>query len=172
MANPVSAWRDRVVGLLIRTRAGETPAFAAAQPGTSPLTQSDALVGLVLKAFMFTLFWSIAFYFFLSYMPTFARRQLQMPESSAIWVNTFMLAVYIAAVSCAGLASDRFGRTPVLMQAASALRCCATPWRNRASHSTCWPSSCLLSHWPCILSWLPRPSPRCSRPGIGRKERP
>jgi MHS family proline/betaine transporter-like MFS transporter len=106
------------VGYLIRKKVGETPAFLRATAPGAEQQQATTTSGLIYRAyqaFMFTLFWSVGFYFFLSYMPTFASRHLGVAGPTAIWVNTFMLVVYIAAIPFWGLASDRLGRKPILL---------------------------------------------------------
>jgi MHS family proline/betaine transporter-like MFS transporter len=107
------------VGFMIRRSVEETPAFdrvANAPSGAARLEAAPVnLTGLVVKAFLFTLFWSVGFYFFLSYMPTFAQRELKLDGSSVFWINTFASAVYLMAIPAFGAASDFLGRKPVLL---------------------------------------------------------
>jgi len=104
------------VGFIIRRSVDETPVFEKVQhTAAAPRAGSAKSLKPVLQAFCFTLFWSVGFYFFLSYMPTFAQRQLKLDGSTVFWISTAASLAYIACIPVFGAASDRFGRRPVLL---------------------------------------------------------
>jgi MHS family proline/betaine transporter-like MFS transporter len=112
------------IGFFIRKSVSETSVFHAAAAEAAGATIGDAMTGTphdstlsrrVVQAFLFTLFWSIGFYFFLSYMPTFAQRQLKLDGPTVFWISTLANFFYIACIPVFGALSDRFGRKPVLL---------------------------------------------------------
>lgn len=104
------------IGFLIRRSVAETPAFdKAAKQEFAEILPRGSLAPMIAKAFLFTLFWSVGFYFFLSYMPTFAQREMKLDSSAVFWLNTLASVVYIATIPLTGALSDRIGRKPVLL---------------------------------------------------------
>jgi len=110
------------VGLYMRRNIEETPPFKAA-------IQQDAKHGvasgprgwrLAARAFGFTVLWTIAYYIFLSYMPTFLQKHAGLDRTQALWSNTAALLVLVVAVPAAGALSDRIGRKPLLLASCAA----------------------------------------------------
>ncbi|MHB1192932.1 MAG: MFS transporter [Longimicrobiales bacterium] len=92
---------------------------ATASPAPGP-------VGLAARAFGFTVLWTVSYYIFLNYMPSFTERHAQLSRAQALWSNTVGLVVLVVAIPLWGRLSDRLGRRPLL------LACCAAfvvlPW--------------------------------------------
>lgn len=106
------------VGVYIRRNVDETPSFKAAQSGELPVAasnESGPLLGL--RAFGFTIFWTVAYYTLLSYMPTFTQKFGGLTQTEALWANTIGLITMVCCVPLFGLLSDRIGRKPVLLTA-------------------------------------------------------
>jgi MHS family proline/betaine transporter-like MFS transporter len=117
------------VGLWMRRTLEETPAYRAAHAGEdAPPTGSGASrpVSLAAQAFGFTVLWTVSYYIFLNYMPSFTERYASLSRSQALWSNTVGLLVLVAVIPLWGRLSDRVGRRPLL------LTCCAAfvvlPW--------------------------------------------
>jgi MHS family proline/betaine transporter-like MFS transporter len=103
-----------------REAQAERPAAAEHRPaGTSPV----ALAG---RAFGFTMLWTISYYIFLNYMPSFTARYASLTASQALWSNTLGLVVLVGAIPFWGWVSDRVGRRPVLL--ACCLAFLVVPW--------------------------------------------
>ncbi|HET6182266.1 MAG TPA: MFS transporter [Acetobacteraceae bacterium] len=119
----VAAWGWRVpfllgivlaiVGVWLRRNVDETPAYReAAEAGAAPA--KGAFVA-ALRAFGFTIHWTVAFYILLSYMPTFTRLHGGFTAAEALWSNTIGLVVLMILVPIFGAVSDRIGRKPLLL---------------------------------------------------------
>ena len=100
-------------GMWIRRSVGETPAFRRAHSANAK-TQTGAPLKAASKAFMFLIFWSIGYYVFLTYMPTFSTHNLHIDAKDAIRSNTIALLVYVCVIPFFGWLSDRIGRRPLL----------------------------------------------------------
>lgn len=104
------------VGIYMRRNIDETPAYrrvvdAPADAGsdtTSPFV-------LAARAFGFTILWTVSFYIFLSYMPTFTQKFAGLSRPAALWSNTAGLLLLMIAIPIMGLLSDRIGRKPLLL---------------------------------------------------------
>ena len=70
---------------------------------------------LVARAFGFTILWTVAFYIFLTYMPTFTKTYVHLSESKALWSNSVGLIAVVLAIPLVGHLSDRVGRKPLLL---------------------------------------------------------
>jgi len=113
------------VGFYIRrhTEEGQEFAqeFAQARTGSllaEPLRQHGRAI---LAGFGITITWTVATYFFLLYMPTFAVRELKIAQSAALTANGIGLALVLVLAPCFGLLSDRIGRRVLLVGAAAAI---------------------------------------------------
>jgi MHS family proline/betaine transporter-like MFS transporter len=74
----------------------------------------DPLV-LATQAFGFTILWTVSFYIFLSYMPTFTQRYAGLSRAAALWSNTAGLLLLMIAIPYFGHLSDKYGRKPFLL---------------------------------------------------------
>lgn len=107
------------VGLYMRRTIEETPAFTRAQQTSAAATDDVSPLRLAGRAFGFTVLWTVAYYIFLNYMPTFTERYANLTSAQALWSNTLGLVVLVLAIPAMGHLSDRVGRRPLL------LACCA-----------------------------------------------
>ncbi|MGG5823598.1 MFS transporter [Falsiroseomonas sp. HW251] len=110
-----------VLGLLgqyMRRHVGETPAYEAAPAqGSSQADLPQPRSGWppAARAFGFTIFWTVSYYVFLNYMPTFTRTQVGLSSQESLWANTIGLVALVVLIPLTGLLSDRFGRKPLLL---------------------------------------------------------
>ncbi|MDE2515036.1 MAG: MFS transporter [Rhodospirillales bacterium] len=104
-----------LIGGYLRRSVQETPAYRAAEaaPEKAAPVASGARAGL--RAFGFTIHWTVAFYILLSYMPTFTRQHGGMTASQALSANTIGLLVLMVLIPPFGALSDRVGRKPLLL---------------------------------------------------------
>lgn len=142
------------IAFVIRMATDETPLFKAAVANTSapaapaaadpaqtsaavlsaaqtstPASRADLSTNAlrrILRAFLFTMFWSVAFYFFLTYMPTFLQREFNVAASDSLWINTIAMVFYICIIPIAGALSDKYGRKPLLIS--SCVGFIVLPW--------------------------------------------
>jgi MHS family proline/betaine transporter-like MFS transporter len=106
-----------VVGAYMRQNVDETPSYEASRQATA---SQPAAAGFPLgaRAFGFTIFWTIAYYTLLVWMPSFTQRFAGLSPSQALWSNTIGLIAMVIAVPCWGALSDKVGRRPILMASA------------------------------------------------------
>jgi MFS transporter, MHS family, proline/betaine transporter len=107
------------VGMWMRRNIDETPAYRAVASETAVETPAAAPpvspYVLALKAFGFTVLWTVSFYIFLAYMPTFTQRYVGLTRATALWSNTAGLFLLMLAIPFFGILSDRVGRKPLLL---------------------------------------------------------
>jgi MHS family proline/betaine transporter-like MFS transporter len=106
-----------VVGAYMRQNVDETPSYEASREAVA---SQPAATGFPFgaRAFGFTIFWTIAYYMLLLWMPTFTQKFAGLSPSQALWSNTIGLIAMVIAVPFWGALSDKVGRKPVLMASA------------------------------------------------------
>lgn len=125
-ADQIDAWAWRIpfllgilllpVGLWLRRGIGETPRFEAEQHGeTSGLADLGSPIGLMARAFGFTILWTVSYYIMLTYLPTFTQRYAGLSATESLWSNTIGLVVLVLVIPLMGALSDRVGRKPLLL---------------------------------------------------------
>lgn len=109
------------VGFYIRKHTQEAEEFqrAVRERTSSPLGTALRLHGRsIFAGFGITITWTVVTYFFLLYMPTYAVRQLQVPQANALLANSIALLVLLVLAPAFGALSDRIGRRPLLLGSA------------------------------------------------------
>lgn len=112
------------LGWYLRRSIEETPIFeqvaadpavtrSIVEPGGSSWLSGAQTLGL-------SIVWTVSFYVFLSYLPSFLPKHTGVSPATALWANTAGLMVMLVAIPCWGCLSDRFGRKPFLLTAAAA----------------------------------------------------
>jgi MHS family proline/betaine transporter-like MFS transporter len=104
-----------LVGQYMRRNVGETPAYREAQAETAVAAPATSGWVLGARAFGFTVLWTVSYYIFLNYMPTFTRNQVGLGPSEALWANTFSVLILVVLIPLTGWLSDRVGRKPLLL---------------------------------------------------------
>ncbi|MEA2742900.1 MAG: transporter, family, proline/betaine transporter [Acetobacteraceae bacterium] len=122
-ADAVNDWGWRVpflvgglfgpIGLWLRRRVDETPPYREVVAEGDAAEASTFNHGL--KAFGFTVLWTVSYYVFLTYMPTYTRTQLHLTAAQSLWASTASLLVLVALVPLMGALSDRIGRKKLLL---------------------------------------------------------
>lgn len=101
------------IGLWLRREVDETPPYREA------VAEGDAAeastIGHAARAFGFTILWTVSFYVFLTYMPTYTRTQLHLSPAQSLWASTASLLALVVLVPLMGALSDRIGRKKLLL---------------------------------------------------------
>ncbi len=81
---------------------------------------------------------SVGFYTTFVYSAIWLHKIAQVPESTALGINTAAMALLLVVSPLAGLASDRYGRRAVLAWAGGGLALLAYPLMALMAHATAW----------------------------------
>ena len=103
------------VGLYMRRNLEETPAYENLKATPAPADDGPSGFALAAKAFGFTVIWTVSFYIFLAWMPTFAQTQLKFSRAESLWAGTIASLVLMICIPLMGALSDRVGRKPLLL---------------------------------------------------------
>ncbi len=119
----ITAWGWRIpfllgivlalVGGYLRRNVEETPVYRAAD--RTALPEPGVAMRAALRAFGFTIHWTVAFYILLAYMPTFTHQHAGVGGAAALWANTIGLVLMTVLIPIFGRLSDRVGRRPLLL---------------------------------------------------------
>ena len=101
------------IGGWLRANVDETPVYRAAT--AQPAAQTESGFVPALRAFGFTIHWTVAFYILLSYMPTFNRQHAGVSAAQGLWSTTICVLVLMVLIPPFGALSDRVGRKPLLL---------------------------------------------------------
>lgn len=132
-ADAINSWGWRIpfllgglfgpIGFWLRRQVDETPPYQEAV--AEGLAAEASTVGHAAKAFGFTVLWTVSFYVFLTYMPTYTRTQLHLTAVQSLWASTASLIALVILVPLMGALSDRVGRKSLLL--ASCALCFVLP---------------------------------------------
>ena len=102
-------------GWWLRSFIDETPIYRSRVDGNpkAKAPRSSFLRGLLSCGL--TVHWTVCFYMFLVYLPTYTRVQAHLSSSKSIWSNTLCLVTIVLLVPVVGRWSDRHGRKPFLL---------------------------------------------------------
>ena len=125
------------VAFLVRRAAQETPQFArlAEEPEATEQADFQGKVLRIAQAFLLALFWCVGFYFFLSYMPTYAIRELKLEVATVFWLSSLASLAFIIATPIFGAASDIYGRKKMLLLSCAAFAISAVPAFTYLTHN-------------------------------------
>jgi MHS family proline/betaine transporter-like MFS transporter len=149
------------VGLWLRRGISETPRFQAEQAGHGAgLADLGTPFGLMLKAFGFTVLWTVVYYVMLTYLPTFTQKYAGLTASQALWSNTVGLLALVAAIPAMGALSDRIGRKPMLVFCCAAFAVLAYPgFRLILSGVPVWGVALLQVGFNLVIATFSGPGP-------------
>jgi len=123
------------VGAYLRQNVDETPSYEASRQAAAdqPVAAGFPLGAL---AFGFTIFWTVAYYTLLAWMPSFTQRFAGLTPSQALWSNTIGLIAMVIAVPFWGALSDKVGRRPLLMASALSIGLLSFPLFSLMTNGT------------------------------------
>jgi MFS transporter, MHS family, proline/betaine transporter len=120
------------IGGYMRWQLDETPVFTEAvahgEITKSPLKEAFTIYRKpTLLAFGITLHNTVAYYAVLIYLTTWLTNIVKIPRSTALWIGTFCLVVFVVLVPLMGALSDRVGRRPLFIVSAAGYALLAYP---------------------------------------------
>ncbi len=112
-----------VAALYLRLGIQETPRFEAAvaenEVVSNPLRASiRTQFPNIARGFGFTLLWTVAYFLFLTFIPTYLTQYNKVDAGAATRSATFGIALFAVLIPFAGALSDRVGRRPLLLASA------------------------------------------------------
>lgn len=113
------------IGLWLRREVDETPPYReVVEEGVQAAAPTSGWLQAA-QAFGFTILWTVSYYTFLTYMPTYTRTQLHLSAAQSLWATSASLVALVVLVPIMGALSDRVGRRPLLL--ASCVLCFLIP---------------------------------------------
>ncbi|WP_407149367.1 MFS transporter [Bradyrhizobium sp. ORS 86] len=113
-----------VIGLYLRLKLSETPAFASIQKRAHARSGGSRLYDIavehrrvVLLCMALVLALNVTNYLVLTYMPNYLSATLGYDTTHSLSLNLLTMMVMLAAIPCVGWLGDRVGRRPVLLAA-------------------------------------------------------
>jgi MFS transporter, MHS family, proline/betaine transporter len=103
------------VGAYLRRYSEETPSFRKVKEAAPERTDAATAFWLTARGFGFTVLWTVVYYIFLVFMPSFTKAAGKLSASEALWSNTLGLLALVIVAPLAGAVSDRIGRKPLLL---------------------------------------------------------
>lgn len=109
-----------IAAMILRFGLEDTPAFKA-EKAEGNIVKAPLLVALrtqfpaIVRGFGFTVVWTVAYFFFLTYIPTFLTAEVGVDPQFARISNLAVLVVFTAIIAPFGALSDRIGRKPLLL---------------------------------------------------------
>lgn len=104
------------LGFWLRQTIEETPPYREIVGASATIPPPPAKAArLVVTAIGFTAGWTVCFYAFLNFMPTFTRLQLKLSQAESLWSNTAGVVAFTLLIPAMGALSDRIGRKPLLL---------------------------------------------------------
>jgi MHS family proline/betaine transporter-like MFS transporter len=103
------------IGFWLRREVDETPPYREVVEEGDVAAAPRSNAGLAFQAFGFTILWTVSYYTFLTYMPTFTRTQLHLTPAQSLWATVASLVALVILVPIMGALSDRVGRRPLLL---------------------------------------------------------
>ncbi|MDR3537364.1 MAG: MFS transporter [Acetobacteraceae bacterium] len=113
------------IGFWLRREVDETPPYREIVEEGEVAAAPTSNMGMAVQAFGFTVLWTVSYYTFLTYMPTFTRTQLKLSAAQSLWATAASLVALVILVPIMGALSDRIGRRPLLL--ASCALCFIVP---------------------------------------------
>jgi len=113
------------IGFWLRREVDETPAYREIAAHGDATASDASTFGHAAQAFGFTVLWTVSFYVFLTYMPTYTRTQLHLTAAQSLWAAAASLLTLVVLVPVMGAISDRIGRKRLLL--ASCVLCFIIP---------------------------------------------
>lgn len=105
----------------LRRHVEETPLFEKSVADASAVSRSGGLSWLALvKLIGMVMVWTVSYFIFLNYLPTFLQKNAGVPGSVALWANTLGLMSMTVAIPFWGYVSDLIGRRRPMLIAAAA----------------------------------------------------
>ncbi|MBN8874093.1 MAG: MFS transporter [Rhodospirillales bacterium] len=108
------------IGLWLRREVDETPPYREVLAEGEQVPAPSSGFGQAAQAFGFTILWTVSYYTFLTYMPTYTRTQLKLTAAQSLWASTVSLLALVVLVPVMGALSDRIGRKPLLLASCAA----------------------------------------------------
>lgn len=112
-----------IAAIVLRFGLEDTPAFREEQ-AEGNVHKAPLLVALrtqfpaIARGFGFTVVWTVAYFFFLTYIPTFLTTEVGVDPSYARSSNLITLVIFFFLIAPFGYLSDKFGRKPFLLAGA------------------------------------------------------
>ena len=109
-----------IAAIILRFGLEDTPAFRA-EKAEGNLVKAPLVVALktqfpaIVRGFGFTVVWTVAYFFFLTYIPTFLTAVVGVDPQFARFSNLAVLVIFTAMIAPFGLLSDKIGRKPLLL---------------------------------------------------------
>ncbi|WP_321936297.1 MFS transporter [Paraburkholderia sp. J8-2] len=104
-----------MVSIYLRTHSGETPEYSQMEREGKAATDYKSPWKLGLKAFGFTIFWTMLSYMLSSYMVTYVEHEVGLSRHDALMASNFALLTQMILLPVMGALSDRVGRKPLLL---------------------------------------------------------